>query len=318
MTPDSQDARLAPLIQVARQSLEAALGGLASPAGGVSLDDLAVSAVLAVLAEAYRHPGLFPVAAPASGVDGVLRNLITRSQIAARRDVSIATVMSWIDRYPDFPGPVLGKDTRVPYYWWPQVLTYLDSRHLPRARQVPAALDAGERDAKILEILALFPDGLTAAEIATLSGEEQGPDGNPTPHAVRVRYEDRLRRMEAGGRVCRSPRSGGRRAPQAWLLTPAPAAAAAASGPPARLGFPGRPAAAGTGAVRAPAADRRRGGLRDRPPGPAVRLPAAPRRSATSPPCSPGASAGSAPVHACLVGCVMALRPRPSLPFPTR
>ena len=244
-----QAARLEPFVLAARQSLAAAI---ASP-GGITLDDLAVSAVLAVLSEAYRHPGMLPATSEtdtqhlAASVAEVLRSLVTRSQIAARRNVSIATVMTWIDRYGDFPEPVLGKDTRVPYYWWPDVLAYLNFRQLPRVRHVPAALDAEDRDAKILEMLHLFPDGLTTEQVAALSGEE-GTGGSPTPHAVRVRYEDRLRRLEAAGVVRRGPRpAGSRRAPQPWLLVIAAAGpddSTAAPDKPARLGFPAAAAAA--------------------------------------------------------------------------
>jgi hypothetical protein len=241
-------ARLQPFVQAARQALQDAAAGIAAPAG-ISLEDLAVSAVLAVLSEAYRHPGLFADAAgSASSVDDVLGNLVTRRQIAARRDVSISTMMSWIDRYQDFPGPVLGAGTRTPYYYWPAVLAYLDLRQLPRRRQEAAALAAEDRDAKAREMLALFPDGLTAAEMAALSGEE-GPDGDPTPWAVQVRYEDRLLRMEASGEVRRAPRPGGRRSPQRWMLASQaaePGHPTVASSAIAARGFTGTAATAAT------------------------------------------------------------------------
>jgi hypothetical protein len=102
-------ARLQPFVLAAGQALETALAaGIASPAG-LSLDEVAVSTAPAVLSEAYRHPGMLPGAPEAaSSADDVLRNLLTRRQIAARRGLSISTLMSWIDRYPDFPGPAPG------------------------------------------------------------------------------------------------------------------------------------------------------------------------------------------------------------------
>jgi hypothetical protein len=248
--PDSgREARLEPFVTAARQALQTAAAGIASPAG-ISLDDLAAVAVLAVLSESYRHPGLLPgVSEAASSVDDVLRDLVTRRQIAARRDVSISTLMSWIDRYQDFPGPVLGADAHTPYYYWPDILAYLDYKQLPRRRQEPAALDAEDRDAKIREMLRVFPDGLTAEDMATLSGEA-GADGDPTLWAVQVRYEDRLLRMEASGGVRRAPRAGSRRSARPWILADKPAEpepGTADASTVAALGFTGT---AGTTATR--------------------------------------------------------------------
>ena len=107
-----QSASLEPFVDAARQALRKVLSGVALPAG-ISLDDLAYPAVLAVLSEVYQHPGLFPGAAAAagrglrpSGADAAdaTRNLVNRTQMAARLDVNISTVMSWIERYEDFPG----------------------------------------------------------------------------------------------------------------------------------------------------------------------------------------------------------------------
>ena len=107
-------ARLEPLVVAVREALQTAVAGIASPAG-ISLDDLAKSALLAVLSEAYRHPGFFLGAAEtANSVGDTLQNLVTRRQIAARRDGSISTLMSWIDRYQDCPGPVLGAEAHTP------------------------------------------------------------------------------------------------------------------------------------------------------------------------------------------------------------
>jgi hypothetical protein len=291
--PDGgQAARLEPFVLAVRQALQDAVAGIASPAG-ISLDDLAVSAVVAVLSEAYLHPGLFPGAAEsASSVDDVLGNLVTRRQIAARRDVSISTMMSWIDRYQDFPGPVLGAATRTPYYYWPAVLAYLDFKQLPRRRQESAALEAEDRDAKVREMLVLFPDGLTAAEMAALSGEE-GPGGDPTPWAVQVRYEDRLLRMEASGEVRRAPRSGNRRSPQRWMLAGAPAEPGhrtVASSAVTALGFTGTAAAAATRSRpkrRAAGPGPAVGETSQAPspaPSPALPPPGPPRRPARQPP----------------------------------
>jgi hypothetical protein len=194
--------------------VEAARQALAGIPVGASLDDMAATAARAVLAEVYRHPGLF--SSGATPADDAARNLVTRSQIAALRGVHVGTVMTWMQRYDDFPGPVR-TDTDVPRWWWPDVLAYCESNRLPRHRQVPAESASAARDARILEMLALFPQGLTIAEIAALSGEE-GAEGNPTPKAVQVRYEDRLRRMEASRRVRRAPKKGHRRGPSKWIL----------------------------------------------------------------------------------------------------
>lgn len=233
----------------ARQALQTALAaGIASPAG-ISLDEVAASVTIAVLSEAYRHPGLFAGGSETvSSPDDVLRNLLTRRQIAARRDVSIGTLMNWIDRYPDFPRPVLGAEAHTPYYYWPDVLAFLDSRQLPRRRHEWAALEAEERDAKIREMLGLFPDGLTAEDMAALSGEA-GADGDPTLWAIQVRYEDRLLRMEAAGEVCRAPRSGRRRGARPWVLAgelAEPSPRSVGSSAAAALGFTGTAAAAAT------------------------------------------------------------------------
>jgi len=128
-----------------------------------------------------------------------------RREIAARQDVSIPAVSNWAASYPDFPEPVLGKTTHVPYYWWPIVRIYLDLKQLPRSRQSPAAAGARERDAKILEALALFPGGLTTEDVAALSGEQ---DEGTTANAVEVRYDGRLHRLDEAGVVSRTQRQG--------------------------------------------------------------------------------------------------------------
>lgn len=242
-------------MDAARQALRKVLSGVALPAG-ISLDDLAYPAVLAVLSEVYQHPGLFPGAAAAagrglrpSGADAAdaPRNLVNRTQMAARLDVNISTVMSWIERYEDFPGPAR-TDTPVPQWWWPDVEAYCEANHLPRHKNLAAARDAEQRDAKILEILTLFPEGLTTAEIAALSGEEEAED-SPTANAVQVRYEDRLRRQEASGIISHAQKAGTYRSPYIWKLV---AGATGAGDPTASarelvsLGFPAKPAAAAT------------------------------------------------------------------------
>jgi hypothetical protein len=90
----------------------------------------------------------------------------------------------------------------------------------------------------------MFPEGLTAVDMAALSGEA-GSDGDPTPWAIQVRYEDRLLRTEAAGEVCRALRSGSRRGARPWILAgPGPRSVALSA--VAGLGFTGTPGAAAT------------------------------------------------------------------------
>lgn len=144
-------------------------------------------------------------------------DLVTRTEIAARRDVNISTLMSWIDRY-DFPAPVDTESPR-PRWSWTAVEAYLDAKGLPRWRK-PGTEDAGEaRDARILAALREFPDGLTSYELADLLASDE-EEGDPTPLAVRVRIDDRLRRLATAGKVARSTRPSLRGGLIAWKLTP--------------------------------------------------------------------------------------------------
>ena len=154
---------------------------------------------------------------------GRASELVTRTEIAARRDVHISTLMSWIDRYRDFPAPVR-TDTPKPLWSWPAVEAYLDRKKLPRNRHADAMAEAVARDARILAALAEFPDGLTDRELADLTREDEPATerfGQPTDHAVEVRVNDRLRRLESAGKVERSVRSGTRRGITVWTLLPA-------------------------------------------------------------------------------------------------
>lgn len=65
----------------------------------------------------------------------ILGSLVTRTTIADRRRTKVSTVMSWIERYADFPQPALGAGTPTPRWWWPDVLAYCEEHHLPRYHQ---------------------------------------------------------------------------------------------------------------------------------------------------------------------------------------
>lgn len=144
-------------------------------------------------------------------------DLVSRTEIAARRGVHIGTVMTWIDRYDDFPKPARPADS-PPRWSWPDVRDYLDRKGLPRMRRSPSEKAAAARDTRIKAALELYPGGLTTPELAELTREDE-PDA-PSDHAVSVRIEDRMLRMQAAGLVTRVVRPGDRRGVRAWKLTP--------------------------------------------------------------------------------------------------
>jgi len=222
---------------------------------GLDAAAVAVPVVLAVLAEIYQHPAVIPAArtgdlAPAD-VDDIIRNLVTRTQIAGLRGAKVGTVMTWIERYDDFPKPVLGEGTHTPYWWWPDLRPYLDRMNLPRKERTSPAMTAAERDETIIRILRAHPAGLTTPAILSLSGEQ-----GASPRTLLIRYEDRMRKLEKDGIIARVGTARQQGHPAIWALTGTQAAAAGPA-PVIQLGFPvGVQAAAPNGSPPRPPAAR--------------------------------------------------------------
>lgn len=71
-------------------------------------------------------------------------NLVRPSDIADRVFVGRPAVSQWIQRYPDFPEPLIAVEGRTfGIYWWPDVQAWLKENDMPRMNK-PSARKARE------------------------------------------------------------------------------------------------------------------------------------------------------------------------------
>lgn len=79
-------------------------------------------------------------------------NLVRPCDIAAKVFVSAPCVSQWIQRYPDFPDPLISIDggKRYGIYWWPDVQKWLLEKDFPKMARTSAKKS---REGRMIRVL---------------------------------------------------------------------------------------------------------------------------------------------------------------------